>query len=728
MTLVLSTAATAATYSVVTSFGISKGYYARGDVVELADGSLVGTAVYGGASNRGTVFKIDSAGEASILHSFKGADGSSPYGGLIRGSDGLLYGTTAGGGANDLGVLFKITTTGTYTLLHSFAGYDPVTATYPEGTNPYGGLVEGPDGNFYGLTRFGGTEDGGTIFRVSPGGTFAIARSLAFDDGGESTAALVRGSDDLLYGVTPAGGTTGLGTIFSYATGTGAFTILHTFSAADGYGTFGRLAEGADGKLYGATSGGGANDNGTVFSIERDGSFFSVEYSLAGFNSGLGYAPDGSRIAAGLTKGTDNSLYGVASAGGSASGGTFFKFTPGAGFTMLHPFTSAEGKHPFAGLIEGADGRFYGATTEDGTNGNGALFALSTSGSYAEAYAFDHTPAMPIGGVIKGIDGNFYGTTYAGGFGAGFGTVFKVTPDGTLTVLHRFNVTDGAQPEGTLVQAADGTLYGTTTTGGTKRLGTIFKIPTGGALTTLHAFAPFDPTLGAYPDGYSPVAGLTLSGGVLYGTATFGGLYDAGTLYQITTDGTFSVAHHFCDGDPLHDACADGADPVAGLIEGTDGALYGTTTGGGANYLGVIFKLAGGTVNVLYSFAPFDDALGYFPDGYNPLGSLTEGGDGSFYGTMANGGPLGRGVVFRFNPATSAFAVLHAFSNGADGGGPLAGMIEASDGNLYGTTSTGGPGAGAAGTVFRLAPDAVLETVFAFNTASAPLNGHTPQA
>ncbi|MBI2834435.1 MAG: hypothetical protein HYX76_08415, partial [Acidobacteria bacterium] len=116
------------------------------------------------------------------------------------------------------------------------------------------------------------------------------------------------------------------------------------------------------------------------------------------------------------------------------------------------------------------------------------------------------------------------------------------------------------------------------------------------------------------------------------------------------------------------------------------------------------------------------------PDGYNPLGSLTEGGDGSFYGTMANGGPFGRGVVFRFNPATSAFAVLHAFSNGADGGEPLAGMIEASDGNLYGTTSTGGPGAGAAGTVFRLAPDAVLETVFAFNTASAPLNGHTPQA
>src|SRR6478672_11302934 len=253
-----------------------------------------------------------------------------------------------------------------------------------------------------------------------------------------------------------------------------------------------------------------------------------------------------------------------------------------------------------------------------------------------------------------------------------------------LTTLHSFNGGDGRSPEATLVQGSDGNFYGTTPLGGAHAKGTVFKIDSTGSLTTLHSFSGFP------ADGAVPVAGLVQgTDGNFYGTTTSGGTFFQGAVFRMNSSGAITVLHSF------NSFLGEGAVPIAGLIQGNDGNFYGTTTVGGAHHKGTVFKIdAAGTFTTLHSFS------GSPTDGANPVAALVQGNDGNFYGTTALGGTRSRGTIFNID-ATGSLTTLHSFSGSpGEGALPFAGLVQGSDGKFYGTTALGG--AHGAGTVFNL--------------------------
>ena len=325
-------------------------------------------------------------------------------------------------------------------------------------------------------------------------------------------------------------------------------------------------------------------------------------------------------------------------------------------------------------------------------------------------HSFDSTDgAYPWAALVQATDGNLYGTTQEGGAN-GYGTVFKITPSGTLTTLHSFDIMDGASPQAGLVQATDGNLYGTTLGGGANGVGTVFKITPSGTLTTLYSFC----SESGCTDGYGLVAGLVqATDGNFYGTTQVGGAnvlcpvpgdLGCGTVFKITPSGTLTTLHSFCS----ESGCADGAEPYAGLVQATDGSLYGTTATFGANGVGTVFKITpSGTLTTLYSFCPQSGCA----DGAEPNAALVQATDGNFYGTAFEGGANGVGTVFKITPS-GTLTTLHSFDN-MDGAFPQAGLVQAADGNFYGTMRLDGD-TSTHGTVFKITPGGTLTTLYRF--------------
>jgi uncharacterized repeat protein (TIGR03803 family) len=298
--------------------------------------------------------------------------------------------------------------------------------------------------------------------------------------------------------------------------------------------------------------------------------------------------------------------------------------------------------------------------------------------------------------LAQGEDGNLYGTTCVGGVGD-VGTVFRVTPTGTLKVLYNFALTDGSCPEAGLMLGTDGNFYGTTYEGGANGYGTVFEMTASGTFTKLHDFAHTD---GAYPVGVLILG----TDGNLYGTTAYGGMtsctYGCGTLFKIPLGGGTLTTVALFDN-------TNGYGPFAGLIEDAGGNFYGTTTGGGSGNLGTVFEFtSGGTLEALYNFSG--------TNGREPESQLVQEPNGEFVGTTLYGGTDSAGEVFRIDAATQAFKVLKDFDvkNGAE---PTDGLILATDGNYYGTSSTGGTAAGEDGTVFKMSSAGKLTTLANFN-------------
>jgi uncharacterized repeat protein (TIGR03803 family) len=343
---------------------------------------------------------------------------------------------------------------------------------------------------------------------------------------------------------------------------------------------------------------------------------------------------------------------------------------PAQTYTTLFSFDGTTG-NPVAALVQAADGFLYGTTAGGGANLNpGAVFKIKPDGTLKIVDNFCLYPTClngsgPRGTLIQTWNGDLYGTTAAGGIPNGDGTVFNITPDGTLTTLHSFAMSEGFDPAAGLVQTANGDLYGTTELGGPDDYGTIFKITPGGAVTPLHSFAG--------TDGYYPVAGLVQGlDGNLYGT-TFGGTESIGTVFRMTPDGTLTTIHGFSG--------PDGEEPYAGLIRASDGNFYGTTTrDSGAGY-GTIFKITpSGTLSTMHTFDGTDGGL--------PYGGLVQANDGDLYGTTAEDG-AGGGTIFKIS-LSGAFTLLHSFEGADSGSYSLAAMIQDTNGSFYGTTQFGG--------------------------------------
>jgi uncharacterized repeat protein (TIGR03803 family) len=362
-------------------------------------------------------------------------------------------------------------------------------------------------------------------------------------------------------------------------------TTLHSFDRTDGADLQAGLVQAGNGDLYGTTEDGGVNNDGSVFKITPGGTLTTL-YSLCTQPS----CTDGYDPQAGLVLGINGNLYGTTYYGGANDAGTIFQISPRGVLATLYNFCSqslcSDGAEPQAGLVQAANGDLFGTTYEGGAYGFGTVFKIAPGGTPVVLHSFDNTDgANPYAGLVLATNGDFYGTTYKGGADSyPYGTVFKITPGGTFTLLHSFEETDGYFPIAGLIQAANGLLYGTTFAGGANGDGTVFQITPSGSLTTVHNFAGAD---GAYP--WAGV--IQATDGNLYGTTYGGGAYGEGTIFKIAlSSGTLTPLYSFCP----QSGCTDGAEPAAALVQGTNGDFYGTTENGGANNDGTVFSLSEG--------------------------------------------------------------------------------------------------------------------------------------
>jgi uncharacterized repeat protein (TIGR03803 family) len=549
--------------TVIHSFSFNEGGYPYVDAVEGADGLLYGVTESGGSSFGGIVYKVEKSGAGfAVLHEFAGPDGSSPRAALLQGPDTFLYGTTTSGGASSQGTVFKVDAAGaSFAVLHDL--------TISDGIIPLGALALGSDGLLYGTTANANFSDTGTVFRVSTDGTqFNVVHTFVNAEGKSPAAGLLLSADGSFLGTTQDGGA-GNGTVFRLDPSTGAVTVAHSFVSRDAFSPVPGLVRGTDGYLYGITNNGGGSDVGAVFRMNQAGGAYAIVHSFSG--------PDGANPTAPLLAGADGSIYGTATFGGSGGFGTVFRIASGGAFSLLHDFSVADGNEPLGGLIIGSDGLLYGTTVNGGASGQGVVFRLGTSGqNFSVQHSF--TDAGPQAGLLQGSDGLLYGTTYGGGT-LGYGTVFRLEKSGAqFKVLHNFQHDDGASPAAALIQLSDGLLYGTTSAGTAAEAGVVFKVATSGhGFSVIHAFSG--------PDGLVPYAALlSASDGLLYGTTLLGGSVGSGTVFHLKPAGTeFGVSHDFSG--------PDGTFLFSTLVQGSDGALYGTARDGGSLGGGVAFRL-----------------------------------------------------------------------------------------------------------------------------------------
>jgi uncharacterized repeat protein (TIGR03803 family) len=772
------------------SFAGANGANPQAALIQGSDGSFYGTTSGGGISGNGTVFKITPTGILTTLASFSGGDGQSPLTSLVQGSDGNFYGTTYRGGENNDGTAFMITPAGVKTTLTSFGTGNGASA-----------LIQGSDGNFYGTIQFGGT-----VFQMTPAGDLT---TMATFNGDSPSGALVQGGDGNFYGITGDGGSGNEGTVFMM-TPTGVLATLVSFDGANGDSPSAGLVQGSDGNFYGTTNSGGSSNQGVIFQVmvppaaapvfNLSAGTYANEQTLTitSANSGASiyYTTDGSTPTE--TNGTlysgpvtINAATTILNAIAYGGGCTISTVTSGA-YTITNPppaapvFSPAAGTYTSAQSVtitsDGATAIYYttdGSTPTTssalynnnpvsissntvlqaiGVNGGGSSFVatanytivppapafspaagtytsvqsvtITSVGATAIYYTTDgttptessgtptgitmlYTGPVPISATTTlnaiGVDTNGSSPAASGVYTINIPPAIQSPPQITsFFLMGNFGGSNGISPKAGLIQGSDGRLYGTASSGGANNAGTVFAINADGtSFTTLHSFV-------AATDGAAPQAGLIQgTDGRLYGTASVGGANGNGTIFAINTDGTsFTTLYSFV-------AATDGATPQAGLIQGGDGRLYGTASAGGAGGFGTVFAIDpdGTNFTALYSFTNGND-------GATPQASLIQGSDGRLYGTASAGGASSAGTVFAVNLDGTGFTTLYSFTFGADGADPQAGLIQGTDGRLYGTAPNGGSVGG--GVVFAVNLDGTgFTTLYSFTWGN---DGGSPEA
>jgi len=352
-------------------------------LIKARDGRFYGTCLSDGDLNLGTVFRLHNDGSWPVLYEFPKYpapnEGDGPQGALVEGSDGNFYGTTIAGGSNLMGTIYRITPDGVFTSLYSFG------SVAFDGAYPWAGLIQGPDGNFYGTTKGGGRNNVGTVFRMTPEGTVTILHHFALNQvptgGARPQTNFIQGRDGLFYSVTG----------------------------------------------YNQDSNG---DYGTVFRISKKG-HFEVVYRF-------GPSPGGYGPVAPLVQASDGNFYGTTYFGGRGTNaaGTVFRMTPSRKVAFLHTFHSTTkggppvwGNFPFNGLLEGKDGFFYSTIMGCGRDQLDCAYRISQSGKFLVLHIFSDQEGMGTNGFVQGEDGLLYGDAQGGGILNGgiraYGTAFS---------------------------------------------------------------------------------------------------------------------------------------------------------------------------------------------------------------------------------------------------------------------------------------------------------------
>jgi uncharacterized repeat protein (TIGR03803 family) len=666
-------------YAVLHSFGdAGDGVTPAGTLVFDGAGFLYGATGGGGASSHGTVFKMKADGSSyQILHSFTGttSDGAqSLLCPILVGS--TFYGTALYGGASNQGVLYKLNTDGMgFGLVHSFAG------GVTDGASPFAApTYESGTGFLYGTAQLAGASSHGVVYKVkTDGGSYAVLHHFAggMDDGALPSGGVVRDASGNLYGTTYNGGTPDHGVLYTLTTGGAGFAVLHTFTggAMDGSGPGGPLLlQGS--LLYGTTTAGGSAGAGTLFSIGTSGGGFAVLRSFSGTSDGGG--PQCT-----LVRDARGHLLGTTVGGGAGYGVAFDSSADGQTYVVLHEFLSNSGTNPERGLVTDGAGNFYGTTNGGGAFGLGMVFKMKADGThFTVLHNFQGGTtdgAYPQGTLALDSLGHVFGTTVLAG-AVDEGTVFRIGTDGNgFVLLHSFEASavDGAFPfAGVVWNGFNSKLYGTTHDGGLHNGGIVYALPTaGGSVTPLWSFDPND---NAHPGSASLM--LDAATQYLYGT-TLGtdGTTQKGNVYKVNIDGSVYLPLHAFQG-------SDGASPSCTLVADGAGYVYGTTALGGSDAnAGTVFKMKKTDGTEFQTLHVFDGN-----DGGSSVGGLVRDGSGHLFGTTGSFGAMSAGTVFRIDESGSRFRTLHTFTGGLWDGSVPSGSLLLQGHTLVGTAYAGG--------------------------------------
>ncbi len=609
-----------------------------GDLIELSPGVLYGICVEGGIYDKGTLFTYDiSTGICTKLRDFNGiASGENPRG-LILASNGKLYGTTMNGGANSYGIIYEFNiATNTFTKKFDF---DNSYGLYPRGY-----LAE-VNGKIYGTTFLGGNSGGyGVLFEYNPA-LDLYTKKIDFSGlstGGSSISGVIAANGHI-YGTTAYGGTNDAGVLFDYIPATETYTKLFDFNGTtDGGWPEGGLLLAEDNRLYGMSRFGGAFGFGTFYVFDLQEQQYSMLYDMDG--PIYGRSPEQAMIeySSGL-------IYGIAY-GGAEIAGMLFKYDYLADqHTKFHDFFCApQGEKSKGAFIQGDNGNLFALASDGGYYGRGTIFEYCPGSNITvPRHSFDINSGWePNGRLLLADDGKMYGLAAKGG-ALGDGTLFSFDPSTSeFEKLHDFDDSNtGRTPLGSLIQSTNGKLYGLTNNGGINGKGVIFEFDIStGTCTKLHDFDGAN-------NGSNPLEDLLETApNVFYGLTSTGGVYNDGVLFEYDVSSGIFTKHY--------DLNNNGSGPRGSLMQASNGKLYGLTYDGGVGGNGTVFSFDTSILTFSY-----EASFAYAVNCSKPYGTLVEGSSGKLYGTTSIGGDNNDGTIFEFDMASQIITKTHNFED-----------------------------------------------------------------
>lgn len=617
-----------------------------------------------------------------------------------------LWSMTYTGGADNAGTIFRTKPDGTaISVAHSFTIVN-------SGSRPYvnAQLVQLSNGKMYGVTSSRGVNNGGVLFEYDPAtGVYTKKFDFATATGREPHGALALANNGKLYGLTSGGGANNVGVIYEYDPAANSYAKKIDLTAANGSVPYGNsLYLHSNGKFYGMTVSGGSSNFGVLFEYDPDTNTYTKKIDFNGTANGAN--PYGRLMVTSTGK-----VFGVTSQGGASNQGIVFEYSPSTNtLTKRADFSSSKGANPFDGLVEGNNNLLYGVAAV-----NGSLFEFNPStNALTKKVDFNLSSpdngTFPYGTLVKSANGKLYGMTSSGG-SFNHGVLFEYDVS-TNTFSKKINLEEpnGSSPYGSLMLASNGSFYGMTYQGGATYQGVLFEYNP--STNVFNKKIDFE----TMPNGGYPLGGLMrASNNKLYGMTNIGGANDGGVIFELDpVTNTFTKKHDF--------SRATGAYPQGNLTQAPNNKLYGMAeAGGGANDAGVIFEfdLATNTYAKKYEF---DET-----NGSEPVGSLTLGTNNKFYGTTSEGGASGYGVIFEYDPATNVYAKKVEFDSYTVGFNPYDALVQATNGKFYGLCRDGGLSSGLGmGTLFEydLATNTITKKVSFIGATGETPEGSVVQA